>query len=58
MFIWRWCQIGNENFRCEFGSDVKYSTKNVEVKKVYVDGKAKYKTIVNAIMECEEEYDM
>jgi hypothetical protein len=50
--------VGNENFNCEFGADVKYYTKNVEIKKLYVDGVAKYKTIVNSVMECEPEYDM
>lgn len=49
---------GHENFNCEFGSDVDYATQNVEIKKLYVDGVAKYKTVVNAVMECEEEYDM
>lgn len=50
--------VGHENFNCEFGSDVEYSTGSVEIKKLYIDGVAKYKSIVNAVMECEEEYDM
>ena len=50
--------VGNENFRCEFGSDVDYTTESVEVNKLYINGVAKYKTIVNVVMECEEEYDM
>lgn len=44
--------------QCDSFSRVKYYTKNVEIKKLYVDGVAKYKTTVNAIMECELEYDM
>lgn len=46
------------NANCEFGSDVNYYTKSVEVKKLYIDGVAKYKTTVNFILECEEEYQM
>lgn len=48
----------DENFQCDSFSDVEYTTKSVEVKKLYIDGVAKYKTIVNAVMECEEEYEM
>jgi hypothetical protein len=49
---------GAENFNCEFGADAEYSKKNIEVKKLYVSGKAKYQAIVNLSMECEEEYMM
>lgn len=48
----------DENYQCEMGTDVEYTAKSVEIKKLYIAGVAKYKTVVNAVMECEEEYEM
>ncbi len=44
------------NFDCEDGSDAEYSKRSVEVKKLYIDGKAKFQGIVNFAFTCEEMY--
>jgi len=44
--------------QCDSISSVKFETKSVEIKKLYINGVAKYVTTVNAVMDCELEYQM
>ncbi len=46
------------NGSCEWARDAKYSKDSIEVKKLYVNGEAKFQAQVNYTMTCEEEYQM